>query len=782
MTSRERADHEVELHAREKSREARDPSSRALGVPLNLSISRDGVGIALTEPLRVGPIEITRLETVLPNVRFPLDVSGGVAPFLSKRGKLSSLALETDARLLETWLPSVLAGILTPEAPRVSVELRAGIVSIVVATHSSLSRSAAEDARMTARARAVIAWDVVPVTDNAGLTLYVSRARGVHLPEPAILLATRMMATALGSNAKREGARFLIESVCDRVAMHLFPIAGARVPDGRGMIVRTLRVTSTAILLDAERARAPESALDETASVLAHESWLLAREGDDALIGGRVDDARAAYLRSLERAPLHAELVTRIANVDRLAGGRDEAALAILGATLGTALERAETLRNMINAGGPTTAQTGSASAEARAAFLAAAENEPTPLLSGAAYAEAARLCDRAEDALTWLDMAVARAPADVALRVARLEKSLTSGRLESARADVEHLVVASPPGAARYRTLMDIGDAYRTAGFPNEAATHYERALVQAPEAPLARAHLGETFIAMGRYARGAALLASVLEREESLGENDRAVAMLTLARALGDGLNQRSVALARLRGIRTDAVVASDAFELEANYRTTLGDLAGASMAYTRMREAIAATPPSDAVAKLCRAAAFETKTIGHRATAERHLALALRLAPDDDTARALYRELAPAMASAVAPIPPDAVVAGPPPAPEPSIAASAPEPVAAAATSAAAEVLDDTDAEIRVEELTQKLHANPKDEKTVDELLRLLAQLKKFHERFALISAQLEDPPAHRVGDWTAAKNDTLHALAEQSRAEGRNEEAELFESMM
>ena len=57
---------------------------------------------------------------------------------------------------------------------------------------------------------------------------------------------------------------------------------------------------------------------------------LLLREADDALVRGAEAEARALYLDALERAPRHPEITRRIVEIDVRAGGREEAALAML--------------------------------------------------------------------------------------------------------------------------------------------------------------------------------------------------------------------------------------------------------------------------------------------------------------------------------------------------------------------------------------------------------------------------------------------------------------------
>ncbi|HVY46506.1 MAG TPA: hypothetical protein VHB21_11535, partial [Minicystis sp.] len=55
---------------------------------LRLALSRGLLAIELDAPYRLGPIEVTELAVSLPDVRFPVDLSGGVAKFRHRRGVL----------------------------------------------------------------------------------------------------------------------------------------------------------------------------------------------------------------------------------------------------------------------------------------------------------------------------------------------------------------------------------------------------------------------------------------------------------------------------------------------------------------------------------------------------------------------------------------------------------------------------------------------------------------------------------------------------------------------
>ncbi len=120
-------------------------------------------------------------------------------------------------------------------------------------------------------------------------------------------------------------------------------------------------------------------------------------------------------------------------------------------------------------------------------------------------------------------------------------------------------------------------------------------------------------------------------------------------MARVLASDAGDLPQAIARVRQVSAASERHVEARALEGRWRAQLGDLAGASLAYGRMREAIelAGEQRPEHVALLTEAAHFEREAEQDLSAAERHLAVALRLAPRDETVGALYREVAAALA---------------------------------------------------------------------------------------------------------------------------------------
>jgi tetratricopeptide (TPR) repeat protein len=71
----------------------------------------DGRGvIGLREPLALGPLALHELELEIPDLRFPVDISGGVRLFRHKRCALRRAELRLDVELLGAWLEQRASG------------------------------------------------------------------------------------------------------------------------------------------------------------------------------------------------------------------------------------------------------------------------------------------------------------------------------------------------------------------------------------------------------------------------------------------------------------------------------------------------------------------------------------------------------------------------------------------------------------------------------------------------------------------------------------------------
>jgi cellulose synthase operon protein C len=713
-------------------------------VGLRLAIGRDGLGIELARRAPLACAEVVELVVRLPHVRFPFDVTGGVARFRHKRGELERVAVELDARRIARWAAPRLRGLLSTATCEVTVLFRRGGATVDV--HA---RATAADAPATTRLPA-LAFEVGFAPSGEDVVVVVSGARGANLAEPPTTLALRAATALLGDVARREGARFVLSRPATAVARRLLPEAGVRAPGGEGLVLAGAGESDGVLFLAFGRSELQAEVPGDVARAL--EAAQIVKEGDEARLRGEHERARAHDVAALERAPRHPEIARRIAELDRRAGGRAEAAIATLrsadvpfaGVLLGDLLVEAGDVPAAI------------------AALLRDADREPSAVLAALGYARAAEL-STAGDALTWLDAAVARAPRVAELRWERARRRLLAGRLADARADLQELEGLAMGARERHAVLRRAGDIYRDAGLSGDAARFYERALLYAPDDPVALAGLGAALAGEDRPARGAALLAHAIEHGTAEGVPTTWME-LELGRVLGERLGDRPAAIARLRGVPDEAREAIAARGLEGRFRAALGDDAGAALAFARLRER--AGREGSALPWLLEAASFE-EARGDLDAAQQHLASAVAIAPGDAAVEGRYRSVGARIAERAGLRAP-ALARGPEPSAEVDAPkAPAPEPP-----------LDEAEAEARVEALTRTLQGDPQNDRVIDELTVLLLRLGRSMELLALLSARLEDAPPERRDELLPKHREVLGRLEDEARAAGRDGEADLF----
>src|SRR5207302_536208 len=79
---------------------------------LRLALSKGHLAIELETPFALGPVVTEELRVLLPDVRFPVDLTGGVARFRHRRGKLERLAISVDAAALADAVAAHLEGLV----------------------------------------------------------------------------------------------------------------------------------------------------------------------------------------------------------------------------------------------------------------------------------------------------------------------------------------------------------------------------------------------------------------------------------------------------------------------------------------------------------------------------------------------------------------------------------------------------------------------------------------------------------------------------------------------
>ncbi|MGD0676720.1 MAG: hypothetical protein ABSC94_15000 [Polyangiaceae bacterium] len=778
---------------------ARPAPTPPLGVALRLSIQRQGLGLELDSPVTLGCLRVSQLATTLPGVRFPVDVSGGVARFRHRRGSVRRLEMEIEARTLERWLSPRWAGIVSERAPDVWIRVESG--KAVVAVASTQSAEGGDDLGP------ILAFDVHALADGEDLLLVAAHARGSELPKPATALATACLVVALGDHATRTGTIFRIPRLARVIAAAVFPEGGARTPDTSAVVCTVLDARQDSWFLQLEPDRAPAAPREE--ALRAREVAAALSRADDALVGGELDRARDGYFDVLERSPRQPDAVLRIVEIDVRNGSRAEAAIGMLAEVpvrLWDGLLAGELRAQVGDRGG------------ALAALERAAERESTPALAARAYEVAARHAP-IDLAGEYLDRAISRHPRAPSARWARMRMRLALGRIDEAFADVEHLEALAAHSRAKCAVWLRAGQAWLASGLSDVAAPVFERALRYVPDDAHALAGLGAALAAGANRARGVSLLVRALDVARGRGLSTAAFE-LEVARAFAELLDDLPAAIAHVAGIDREAPEALLARGLEGRWRAKLGDLVGASLAFARLRDmagSLQETPPGEPdkadpsyrrLAELLMEGA-EVELSGGRTdalSAHRYVATALRLRPHDEDILLMYRDLcarvadrrgsgAPTPSADPSPMRPVASVERKAPTGAPqegSVAsplASAKGPaVAADAALASFDVgekcgTDDSDGfrEARVEELTRRLHAEPANDAIADELSGLLESLDRGHELLALLIGRLEDAMPDRRRVLVPRVREALDRLATAAESAGRDDEASLYRTV-
>ena len=707
------------------SRESSRPRRDTPAVELSLAIGREGLGFELAKPARLACLQVTELALSLPAVRFPVDVSGGVQRFRHRRGRLERVTVEIDATdLTKYWAPR-LRGLLAESTPALWISARPWGATVGITDDAS---------------RSSLVFEVALVADDDALRLLPFSVRGLRLSRPAVALAADALAAGLGASVEREGAAFIVHGAPARLVRSLLPDAGARAPETVAVRFGAITAAADAWILHASRgAIAPEQ---QPEGARARELLHLARASDDARVEGDLERARVLDLHALERAPRHPELCARIADLDRVVGGRVDAAR--------STLEDAASAIHLGFLAGELAAAAGDMSS-AVAALRSAADAETVPALAALAWAMASELSTDAFEALTLLDRAIARAPSLASLRWGRLARRLALGRLRDALADAEELEALAHGPRARHETWTRAATLWITAGHAAEARPLFERALRFMPDDPQANAGLGAALLARGNPSRGVQLLARALSLPDPRKPFPRELETyrIVLAEALANQLDDRPAAIARLADVPDEAPEAPLARGLEGRYRAALGDGAGASLAYAALRDRTLRVPILDPLLRsrirelLLEAIAFESGR--DRALAQSHGTVAMRLFPQDGAVQTAYRQAYDA---------------------EPHAPRTEPPPE-----------LDDDD-ESRAEELLSRFHRAPDDDAIVDELSTVLARLGRSHELLALLSARLEEATPERRTRLLPLQLAVLARLERDARQNGHDNEAQLF----
>lgn len=598
-----------------------EPARRSAGrpgqsaVPLRLAVQRGVLGIELYQPLALGPLRVDELAFALPGLRFPVDLSGGVTAFRHRRGKLGRLTLALGLPELGRWA-----------RPRVMELLGHGTRLELWWVPEGIGVGLSGPDR-------ALCFDIVfcPLLGDARFV--IDRVRGEGLAGSVLGHALRILDSVLPRQFERRGRVVTVPSVAQHFVRALLPEVGVRAPAADDVRFGTVeeRGDECVVTLDVSFLPAPTESRAAQALGLAD----LTREADDALTEGDPERARGLYLEVLDRAPRHPEVVRLIAEIDALTEDRAEAALGLLSESMPITHAGAFAARLLARAGDLQAART---------TLEHALATEPYGPLCALGWARLAELEPEITDRLRALDRALARCPSLVAPRWARFELLLGVGDLDRSRSDAEHLEALAPTPSERHAACLRVADAYFEAGFTREALRFYERALRYVPDDAAALAGLGRSLRDTGRADRALSLLERAASLSEQSGAPDGRV-LVDLAELVAGQYRDLPRAVAWLRKVPLGSGAVLRARYLEASYRRSLGDLAGASLCFARLRDSIElgarAEPP--VAAWLREAAEHELDAHHDWMAAERHLAIALRVAPRDERVARAYRDVA-------------------------------------------------------------------------------------------------------------------------------------------
>ncbi|MEN9581256.1 MAG: hypothetical protein RJA70_4265 [Pseudomonadota bacterium] len=586
-------------------------------MPLRLTAAQGGLGIELYEPLPLGPLQVFELSWSIPELSFPVDLSGGVRAFRNRRGRLERLTLGVELESLAAWLNTQIRGILggLREPPQIWLVP----CGLGIGVHAQLGTLAFE-----------LLW--APVDDRPRWV--VGEVRGAGFEGPALVHALSIVDTALGRFGRRAGRVIELEPLGNAVVRALLPPVGFRTPHCADLRLGDFEYREDLCAVTVRRGAVPHALPEPTVRFL--ELALLTRTADEALFAGRLDDARSAYLHALERAPRHPEVCQMVAAIDTAHAERVEAALGLLVESLpATAfgLVGAELLAGVGDYEG------------AQLAVSRLVERELYAPLRAMVWLHLAELMPDPRVKTQALDQAIAASPANEPARFARFGLRVLAGDVNGALSDAEHLEAAAQGSHERHRRLVQSAEMLQKHGYVQPAGRLFERALRYLPKDASATLGLALALLSTSKPERAAVLLGRSIELA---GDDElvRSKACLGLAKLLATHYRDLPQAIHRVRQVGAAGGLSVEARALEAAWRERIGDLAGATLAYARLRDAVELTPEVDAHAAsrwLLAAAKYSLESVQDPRAAERHLAVALRLRPQDALIQSAYREAA-------------------------------------------------------------------------------------------------------------------------------------------
>ncbi len=322
-------------------------------------------------------------------------------------------------------------------------------------------------------------------------------------------------------------------------------------------------------------------------------------------------------------------------------------------------------------------------------------------------------------------------------------------------------------------------------------------------PSDPRSSFGVAQSLAEAGKHDRAVVLLQLTLELA-SEDEGLLAEANLALARLLAEHAGDLPAAIARARRVTGLGRTAVDARAFEAVWRSRLGDVAGATLGFSRAAEVIAACSdvlPGRAAFWLKHAADFCVEQLGDDVAAERYLTQALRFLPKDPAIGQAYRttaarlalvlqkRLAPMASAPVTSATASAVVTDTSETPTMAVDVMPVADVESAnvedSAASADPSLTDTEEvnEQRVDVLKSQLLASPTAVvQLVDELVTRLHALGRDEEAYALLRSQYDDASGPERNRIAQALRRVVTSLIETANEQGRAEDADLYSLVM
>ena len=182
-------------------------------VPLRLTVTRGALGMELYEPIEIGPLSVERLSLTFAGLRFPVDLSGGVPRFRSRRGDLQEVVLRLRLADLARFAAGRVGEPFGPLVKPLSMWSVEGGIGVGLVGE-----------------RAALAFELLWAADRGSARFVVASARGIGLEAPALSVALRACDAVLQGLGKREGRVLTVSDVGARIGRTLLPAVGARAP------------------------------------------------------------------------------------------------------------------------------------------------------------------------------------------------------------------------------------------------------------------------------------------------------------------------------------------------------------------------------------------------------------------------------------------------------------------------------------------------------------------------------------------------------------------------